>query len=179
MIVLLYQNHVRSWIVERLFKKGNLYRFQKNEGNEFFIWNFIGCVHFFCFITSFKGGILLLNQVSVQTIKVKEMKESLSFYTEVFDFSVSKKYSDKIVTLVHKNIPIVLEEESSINLSDSSNVLLGISSDDIHHDFNLLIDRGARVLFDEPKPCPPGYYFIVEDPSGNKIKVVEFRNGEE
>lgn len=118
----------------------------------------------------------MLDQVCVLTIKVKEMKESLSFYTEVFNFTASKKYSDSIVSLVHKNIPIVLEEEPSINLSDSSSVLLGISSNDIHHDFKLLIDRGAHVLFDEPKPCPPGYYFIVEDPSGNKIEVVEFTN---
>ncbi|MBN8207669.1 VOC family protein [Bacillus sp. NTK071] len=118
----------------------------------------------------------MLNQVCVLTVKVKEMKESLSFYTEMFNFTVSKKYSDKIVSLVHKNIPIVLEEDPSINLSESKNVLLGISSENIDYDFKLLKERGANVLFDEPKPCPPGLYFIVEDPSGNQIEVVEFTN---
>ncbi|WP_053216025.1 VOC family protein [Guptibacillus hwajinpoensis] len=121
----------------------------------------------------------MLNQVCVLTIKVKEMKESLSFYTEVFDFTVSKKYSEKIVSLVHKNIPIVLEEDNSINLSDSKSVLLGISSKNIGHDFKLLKNRGANVLFDEPEPCPPGLYFIVEDPSGNQLEVVEFTNEEQ
>ncbi|PWW25501.1 hypothetical protein DFO73_113100 [Cytobacillus oceanisediminis] len=29
-----------------------------------------------------------------------------------------------------------------------------------------------KVLFDEPQPCPPGRYFVIEDPSGNQIEIV-------
>ncbi|MGB8000444.1 MAG: VOC family protein [Anaerobacillus sp.] len=118
----------------------------------------------------------MLNNVCVLTVKVNNMRDALPFYTDILDFKVSKTYSDKIVSLVHESIPIVLEESSPTEKVSANQVLLGINSEDIEVDFKKLKERGANLLFNEPEPCPPGRYFIIEDPSGNQIEIVEFSN---
>ncbi|MFA9557957.1 VOC family protein [Evansella sp. AB-rgal1] len=103
------------------------------------------------------------------------MKKSIEFYTKILDFQVSKMYGEKIVSLVHNHIPIVLEEENTFD-KGTNHVLLGIQSTNIKEDFERLKSQGVPILFDEPKPCPPGFFFIIEDPSGNQIEIVEFTN---
>ncbi|MFE8700024.1 VOC family protein [Cytobacillus sp. FJAT-54145] len=117
----------------------------------------------------------MLNKVCVLTIKVRDLKESLEFYTNVLDFKVSKQYGEKIVSLVHNEVPIVLEEVETVGVGRNQ-VLLGILSEDIEKDFRQLKDKGVKVIFDEPMPCPPGRYFIIEDPNGNQLEIVEFSN---
>ncbi|WP_083270595.1 VOC family protein [Bacillus marinisedimentorum] len=116
----------------------------------------------------------MLNKVCVLTVNVNDMKKALKFYTEVLDFAVSKRYGDKIISLVHNELPIVLEEKGPESTGRRQSVLPGILSADIDRDFELLKSKGAVIIFDEPKPCPPGRYFVIEDPSGNQIEVVEF-----
>ncbi|WP_407270337.1 VOC family protein [Radiobacillus sp. PE A8.2] len=119
----------------------------------------------------------MLNQVCVLTVKVNDLKNAIKFYTEVLDFKVSEHYGDKIISLMHDGIPIVLEETEKNALSPTNqHVLLGLYSEDIDRDFTLLQSRGAKLVFDEPQPCPPGRYFVIEDPSGNQIEIVEFSN---
>lgn len=118
----------------------------------------------------------MLNKVCVLTIKVEDMIKALDFYTEVLDFEVSKHYGDNIVTLVHNEIPIVLEKcEEESNLGGQK-VLLGILSENIDEDVDRLRHKGATVLFAESRPCPPGRYNIIEDPFGNQLELVEFSN---
>ncbi|MGD6834454.1 VOC family protein [Sutcliffiella halmapala] len=118
----------------------------------------------------------MLNKVCVITIKVENMQDAVRFYTEVLDFKVSKQYGENIVSLVHESVPIVLEKADSIRKEAHSSVLLGILSHDIEKDFASLKEKGAVILFDEPQPCPPGRFFVLEDPFGNQIEVVEFSN---
>lgn len=116
----------------------------------------------------------MLNNVCVITIKVSSMKEALAFYTEILDFKVSKEYGPKIVSLQHEIIPIVLEEEPLH--SENNNVLLAIQSNDIYRDFHQFKEKDVPILFEEPKPCPPGLYFVIKDPSGNQIEILQFTN---
>ncbi len=116
----------------------------------------------------------MLNKICVLTVKVKDMKEAIEFYTHVLGFEVSKHYGDKIVSLVHGELPIVLEESDIPHAGNQ--VLLGILSENIEEDFLQLKEKGITVQFDEPQPCPPGRYFIIEDPSGNQIEIIEFSN---
>ncbi|MBM7585499.1 putative enzyme related to lactoylglutathione lyase [Bacillus pakistanensis] len=115
----------------------------------------------------------MLNKVCVITVKVDRMSAAIDFYTKVLDFKISKHYGERIVSLVHNEIPIVLEE-TELNNVGKQNVLIGIHSNDLDKDFDLLKKKGAKILFDEPKPCPPGRYIIIEDPAGNQIELVEF-----
>ncbi|KAA0545264.1 VOC family protein [Bacillus sp. BGMRC 2118] len=116
----------------------------------------------------------MLNKVCVLTVKVANLQEGVEFYTNVLDFEVSKYYGEKLVSLVHHEVPIVLEEVE--NVQTGNNVLMGILSKDIEQDFNNMKSKGVKVLSDEPMPCPPGRYFIIEDSSGNQIEIVEFSN---
>ncbi|MEQ2525083.1 VOC family protein [Bacillaceae bacterium CLA-AA-H227] len=116
----------------------------------------------------------MLNQVCVLTIKVTNMEEAVDFYTNVLDFSVAKKYGENIISLDHNGLPLILEKAEKVNVPSSSSVLLAINSSNIQEDFKKLQDKGVKILFDEPKPCPPGYFFVIEDNSGNHLEIVEF-----
>ncbi|RLQ94253.1 VOC family protein [Falsibacillus albus] len=118
----------------------------------------------------------MLNNVCVITVKVDDLKKAMDFYTNVLDFEISKRYGEKIVSLVHHSVPIVLEETVNNHRNGTPSVLLGILSNNIEEDFNRLKSLGAKVLFAEPQPCPPGRFFMIEDPAGNHIEIVEFSN---
>lgn len=117
----------------------------------------------------------MINKVCVLTIKVQEMKSAIEFYTNVLDFEISKEYGEKIVSLVHKDIPIVLEESAPTN-SSSNQVLPALFSENLDNDIAKLKSKGAKFLFDEPRPCPPGRFIVLEDPSGNHLELIEFSN---
>jgi lactoylglutathione lyase len=119
----------------------------------------------------------MLNKVCVLTIKVENLQAAIEFYTNVLDFKVSKYYGEKIVSLQHEEVPIVLEEAECELVGNRQGVLLGLLSTDIEQDYSDLKAKGVKVLFDEPKPCPPGRYFVIEDPSGNEIELVQFLKG--
>ncbi|MEH7123877.1 VOC family protein [Bacillus sp. JJ1773] len=116
----------------------------------------------------------MLNKVCVLTVRVKNLQESVDFYTNVLGFEVSKYYGDKIVSLKHDEIPVVLEEDEEAYQEPKQNVLLGVLSKDLDKDISDFKSKGVKILFDEPRPCPPGRYTIIEDPVGNQIEIVEF-----
>nr|WP_251027602.1 VOC family protein [Bacillus sp. ISL-41] len=118
----------------------------------------------------------MLKKVCVLTIKVGDMEKALEFYTNVLDFEISKHYGENIVSLVHNEIPIVLEKSEETIAAGGQRVLLGILSENLDEDVNTLREKGARILFDESRPCPPGRYNIIEDPFGNQLELVEFSN---
>ncbi|GAM13225.1 hypothetical protein SAMD00020551_1363 [Mesobacillus selenatarsenatis SF-1] len=104
------------------------------------------------------------------------MKEALEFYTKALDFEVSKHYGENIISLVHNEIPIVIEKSDENSTSVSQKVLLGILSENIDEDVEILRGKGVKILFDESRPCPPGRYNVIEDPFGNQLELVEFSN---
>ncbi|WP_223701816.1 VOC family protein [Sutcliffiella deserti] len=78
------------------------------------------------------------------------------------------------MSLVHEGVPLVLEKADDGSTGRNQGVLLGIQSENIKNDFASLKEKGVKMLFEEPQPCPPGFYFVIEDPAGNKIEIVEF-----
>ncbi len=120
------------------------------------------------------GGIILLNQVCVLTAKVDDIKKAVEFYTNVLSFKVSKYYGEKLVSLIHNEIPIVLEETEPFDTETRQSVLFGILSENLDKDVEALKAKGVSLLFDEPQPCPPGRFTIIKDPAGNQIELVEF-----
>jgi lactoylglutathione lyase len=116
----------------------------------------------------------MLNQVCVLTIKVNDMERAVQFYTQKLDFKILKKYGENIISLEHNGLPFILEKAETENAPTSSNVLLAIQSSNIQEDFKKLQEKGVKVISDEPMPCPPGFFFIIEDNSGNQLEIVEF-----
>jgi lactoylglutathione lyase len=116
----------------------------------------------------------MLNQVCVLTIKVNDMEKGVQFYTEKLDFKVLKKYGENLISLEHNGLPLILEKTERNDGAASSNILLAIQSSNIQQDFEKLRDKGVKIISEEPMPCPPGYYFVIEDNSRNQLEIVEF-----
>ncbi|HWO74968.1 MAG TPA: VOC family protein [Bacillus sp. (in: firmicutes)] len=116
----------------------------------------------------------MLNEICVLTIRVKDIEESLKFYTEVLGFRVGKHYGDSIVSLQHKTFPIILEKAPDVYHPPKGNVLPALVSEKLDEEVKYLREKGVKVLFNEPKPCPPGRFIVIEDPTGNEIEILEF-----
>lgn len=117
----------------------------------------------------------MLNTVCVLTVQVRNLEEAIEFYTEVLGFEVNKQYGDTIVSLKHNHIPVILEQSDYLKKNQENYVLLGIQSNNLDEDIDYLKEKGVDVLFD-PRPCPPGRFTVVKDPSGNQIELLEFSN---
>jgi lactoylglutathione lyase len=116
----------------------------------------------------------MLNQVCVLTVQVSDIEKGVKFYTDILDFKVAKYYGENIVQLEHNGVPFIIEKASETQVPSSSRVLFGIQSSNIQKDFKQLQEKGVTILSPEPLPCPPGYFFTIEDFSGNAIEIVEF-----
>jgi lactoylglutathione lyase len=124
----------------------------------------------------FKGGSFM-SQVCVIGIYVPNLEKAIQFYTTVLGFEVNKQYGPKIVTLVHGDLPIVLEEsEKATYQSNPSNsgVVLGLKTEDIHQTVKLLKEHKVDFIVDEPTDCPPGKFISFRDPFGNLLEYLQF-----
>ena len=75
------------------------------------------------------------NEVCVISIYVPNMSEAVDFYTDTLGFEVNKEYGPKIVSLVHGELPIVLEENENAtyrNDNKTTGIALGLKTDDIY-----------------------------------------------
>ncbi|MGE8205079.1 VOC family protein [Heyndrickxia sp. NPDC080065] len=116
----------------------------------------------------------MLNQVGVLSIQVHNMEKSVDFYTNVLGFEISKRYGENIVTLKQEAFTIVLETAEEVHTNPKQYVLPGIISENLDGDIVNLKSKGVKMVFDEPRPCPPGRYTIIEDPTGNQLELIEF-----
>ncbi|MEH7438215.1 VOC family protein [Neobacillus drentensis] len=119
------------------------------------------------------------NQVCVIGIYVPDISKAIDFYTNTLGFEIYKQYGPKIVSLVHGELPIVLEEnENAIYNQDNkiSGVALGLRSEDIFKTVQLLKEKDVTFIVDEPTDCPPGKYVSFRDPFGNVLEYIQFTN---
>ncbi|MCZ8537715.1 VOC family protein [Paenisporosarcina quisquiliarum] len=118
-----------------------------------------------------------MTQVCVIGIYVPDIQKAIDFYTTVLGFEVNKQYGPKIVTLLHGELPIVLEEseKSSFNAnSNPSGVVLALKTEDINHTVNVLKEHKVDFIVDEPTQCPPGRFISFRDPFGNVLEYLQF-----
>ena len=118
-----------------------------------------------------------MSQVCVIGIYVPNIQEAIDFYTTVLGFGVNNKYGAKIVTLVHGDLPIVLEETESstyIDTTRASGIVLALKTEDIHHTVNQLKEHKVDFIIEEPTKCPPGKYIRFRDPFGNVLEYLQF-----
>ncbi|SFB17463.1 MULTISPECIES: VOC family protein [unclassified Bacillus (in: firmicutes)] len=118
-----------------------------------------------------------MSQVCVIGIYVPNIQKAIDFYTTVLGFEVNKQYGPKIVTLVHGELPIVLEEsENALNNLDitTRGVVLGLKTEDIHQTVKLLKEHNVDFIVGEPEVCPPGKFISFRDPFGNILEYLQF-----
>ncbi|ANX11604.1 methylmalonyl-CoA epimerase [Fictibacillus arsenicus] len=118
-----------------------------------------------------------MSQVCVIGIYVPNIQKAISFYTTVLGFEVNKQYGSKIVTLVHGDLPIVLEETEhpmQEGSSKPSGVVLALKTEDIHETVRMLKDHHVDFIVEEPTDCPPGKFVSFRDPFGNVLEYLQF-----
>ncbi|SOC44238.1 VOC family protein [Ureibacillus acetophenoni] len=115
------------------------------------------------------------NQVCVISIYVPNLEKAIDFYTTTLGFEVNKQYGPKIVTLVHGDLPLVLEEKEHATFNESnSGVVLGLRTEDIEETVKALKEKEVDFIVGEPTNCPPGKYISFKDPFGNILEYIQF-----
>ncbi|AZU60745.1 VOC family protein [Neobacillus mesonae] len=119
------------------------------------------------------------SQVCVISINVPNLNEAIDFYTHTLGFEVNKQYGPKIVSLVHGELPIVLEENENAAYNHDekiTGVALGLRTEDIYETVKFLKQKEVNFIVDEPTNCPPGKYISFRDPFGNIFEYIQFEN---
>lgn len=112
------------------------------------------------------------------TIKVKDMEESLDFYTNILNLEIHKKMkpSDdmEIVFLCKGETKLELIYNCNEKIiAYSGNVSTGFSIDSVDEYIKYLKSKGISVLEGPFQPNPNVRFFYINDPNGYKIQLVE------
>ena len=121
----------------------------------------------------------MVNQVCVISIYVPNLNKAIDFYTNTLGFELNKLYGPNIASLVHGELPIILEEhDNTTNNQDnnSTRVVLGLRTEDIYETVKFLKEKKVDFIVEEPTNCPPGKFISFRDPFGNILEYLQFEN---
>ncbi|MFW9965651.1 MAG: VOC family protein [Candidatus Thorarchaeota archaeon] len=110
-------------------------------------------------------------------VYVDDMDKALDFYCNKLGFTVRHKYDDCLVHLENKGIPLILEKTdkpSTAEYPTTSQVALGIETENVKKTAMDLKELGADVIHDAPERFPAGIFMAVRDPAGNLIELLQF-----
>jgi lactoylglutathione lyase len=114
-------------------------------------------------------------KVKYVTIIVRNMEESIHFYTEVMGFKIDSQYNPQpgvIITLLKSNgdamIELIKNTENEIGLYS-----VGMDVEDINTTVKALKIKGAKITM-EPVPITVGALAFLEDPNGARIALIQY-----
>ncbi|MEK4628162.1 VOC family protein [Solibacillus sp. FSL R7-0682] len=117
--------------------------------------------------------------ICVISIYVPDISKAIDFYTNVLGFEISKHYGPKIVSLLHGDLPIVLEENDKTSTNSegqSPGIVLGLQTENIEETVAFLKDANVEFIIDVPTSCPPGKFIRIKDPFGNVLEYLQFES---
>lgn len=114
------------------------------------------------------------------TINVKDMDESIKFYTEILDLTLDKRYKAsedmEIAFLCSGETKFEMICNSHVrDISFSGNVSTGFSVENADDYIKHLEEKGVPVIAGPFEPSEHIKFFFVNDPNGYKIQLVELR----
>lgn len=121
----------------------------------------------------------MMNQVCVITVYVPNINKAIDFYTNTLGFDLDERYGPNIASLVHGEVPIILEENDNTNYNQDNKitgVVLGLRTEDIYKTVKFLKEKEVNFIVEEPTNCPPGKYISFKDPFGNILEYLQFEN---
>lgn len=121
----------------------------------------------------------MVNKVCVISIYVPNLSQAIDFYTNTLGFELNKQYGPKIASLVHGDLPIILEEHddtTSNHDSKTSRVVLALQTDDIFETVSMLKEKNVTFIIADPTDCPPGKFISFTDPFGNILEYLQFES---
>jgi predicted enzyme related to lactoylglutathione lyase len=134
----------------------------------------------FCFLVFPPDGLAKVELVGVK-IRVPDMAEARSFYSDVLGFQVEKESTDKkTIWLKTNSYKIVLERSKDarrITTPGYSDVSMSMRVNDIDQTFSYLKSKGVRFIKDEKRKEGVGWSLQILDPFGNKISMMQITVG--
>ena len=119
-----------------------------------------------------------MTSVCVIGIYVDDMDKAVEFYCKKLGFKEAERYDDGcIVRLENNGPPVILEKvekAAKIEYPGSSQVVLGVETDNIEKTSKELKERGVEFLHDEPQAFVAGHVMAMRDPSGNVLELLQF-----
>ena len=119
----------------------------------------------------------MVNKICVISIYVPNLKQAIDFYTNTLGFELNKQYGPTIASLVHEDLPIILEENTNTTYNQdhhATRVVLGLQTDNIYETVNRLKEKDVNFIIAEPTDCPAGKYISFTDPFGNILEYLQF-----
>ena len=114
-------------------------------------------------------------KVKYATIIVKDMNESVKFYTEVMGFEIDSQYNPRpevMITLMKSKgdamIELIKNTENEIGLYS-----VGLDVENINTTVKKLKSKGAKITM-EPVPITVGTLAFLEDPNGARIALIQY-----
>ena len=111
------------------------------------------------------------------TIKVKDMEESLDFYTDIVGLSIENRFEAgpdrEIVFLGSGETKVELISDKDSGVSIGRDISLGFTVDSLDNKMEFLQGRGIEVEEGPFRPNPSIAFFYISDPNGLKIQFVE------
>lgn len=108
------------------------------------------------------------------TIIVKDMEESVRFYTEVMGFEIDSQFHPRpgiAITLMKGQGDALIELIS--NPTDGPGLYsLGLDVEDLNATVRELKSKGARITM-EPVPITIGALAFMEDPNGVRLALIQ------
>lgn len=113
-------------------------------------------------------------KIKYNTMIVKDMEESIKFYTEVMGFEIDSRYdlgpAGSITLLKGEGETMVEIIENPVN--EPGLFSLGMDVDDLDSTLEELRSRGAKVTM-EATPITVGRLAFIEDPNGVRIALIQ------
>ena len=113
-------------------------------------------------------------KVKYLTIIVKDMEESIKFYTEVLGLEIHSQFNPQpgvIITLLKGEGDSMIELIE--NMKDEPGLFsVGMDVEDINTIVKDLKNKGAKITM-EPVPITVGSLAFLEDPNGVRIALIQ------
>lgn len=118
-------------------------------------------------------------EISFVTITVKNMEESIKFYTEILRLNLLKNFSPQpginIAFLKGNKSGMIelIEYEDSHENNSKSIVSIGFSIDNLDDEIKILKEKNISITRG-PIKVPSGERFVfIEDPNGVEVELIE------
>ena len=111
------------------------------------------------------------------TIMVKDMEESLDFYTDIVGLTIERRFEAapdrEIIFLGSGETKVELISGKGPEVNIGMDISLGFTVDSIDRKMEFLQGRGIEILEGPIKPNPTIAFFYINDPNGLRIQFIE------
>lgn len=112
------------------------------------------------------------------TVTVKNLEESIGFYSDVVGLSVSRRYAAEngmeIVFLSAGGTEVeLIDDPQAAPGQFGTGISLGFQVDSVEDMMNYVVEKGLQIQSGPFQPNPQTKFFFVLDPNGLKIQFVQ------